>query len=178
MGNTCKICDWKQRLEFDAYFNAVKPSFRVAAQWLLDRGLDITHPTVRAHIPHIDTKLRSDEYVSNSKRQQIEQETIDKLTAEYGMTIDTSSVETTIETQQKILAEIVNVSGLKCLNEIKLSAENNTPFPVETAKGYSLVFALFARVTALDKFVDINSAAAVLAKHYGDARVIEGVVDV
>jgi hypothetical protein len=178
MGKNCKICDWVDSLSFDAYYRAVKPSLREAEKWLSDRGLTVTYVTVRNHIPHIDVCVQSDDPVPPHKRQQIEQETIDKLTAEYGMKIDTSSVETTIETQQKILAEIVNVSGLKCLSEIKQSAENNSPFPVETAKGYSLVFALFARVTALDKFVDVNAAAAVMAKHYGDAKVIQAVQDV
>jgi hypothetical protein len=169
--SNCKICEWVGRLEFDSYYQTVRPSLRSAAQWARERGLGVTYATVRTHIPH----LRGDKKADS---REISSGTIEKLAAEHNITLDPCAVDTAIEYQQQILSQIVTLTGIRCLAEVKEAIAKNVPFPLKTAQAYSLLFGMFAKVTALEKIVDVDAAAATMQKYYGEAKVIEAVVDV
>jgi hypothetical protein len=162
----CKICDWKGRLDFDRYYQTVKPTMRSAADYCLDNGLKVSHVTVKNHIPHLIGLGRIDS-------RELAADTIAKIADEYHIKLDPSSVDTAIEYQQQLLSEVITIAGGKCLNSAK-----NGNLDLRQVQAYSLLFGMWSKVVSLEQRINPDAAMATIKAHLGDIKQTEAVIDV
>ena len=180
MGRPCKICSWSQVESFNTFVMMSKPSLREGVVWCAAQGLTVTPPSVSNHISgHIDGFKKNPQPKSATYTKTEKQiETIDRISDEFGLSFDEMDIEDAIAGQQKISAAIVNAAACICLSDLRVCAEDGTPFPNDSTKGYKAMFEIFARAVSLDRYVDVNAATATLQKHFGEAKLIEAIKDV
>jgi hypothetical protein len=165
----CKICDWTRRLDFDRYYQSVKPSMRVATSFCQANGLKVSHVTIKNHIPHMIG-------LGTFDGRELAVDTIGAIADEYNIKLDPSSVDTAIEFQQQLLSEAITIAGGRCLN----SAKNNT-LDLRQVQAYSLLFGMWSKVVSLEQRINPDAAMATIKGHLGDIKQIEAseaVIDV
>jgi hypothetical protein len=163
----CKICDWGKRVDFDRYFRTARPSYRVAAQWCQDRGLDISYGVVNTHVPHLLGTAKS------SDNRELAADVIDKIAAEYKIELDPCAIETSISYQQQILSQAITIAGCQTLESLKSGG-----IDPKQVKAYTDLFGVWAKVISLEQRINPDAAMATIRGQLEDIKQIEAIIDV